>query len=179
VAAASVSSLNYTASFKGEQPRLLGTNAITLVPARQERGQQVDTAIDELGLLSSMRVLRPKMHGSSQAAIADGARVRPLGSSASTPGLFGGRKYGRHSEPYGGGDWVVPRQPPRPPRPPRRRKPADSTAGAGGSMSSSASVGTLPGSRRTLDFGKIGGARVGERFELPITSCNSLDRPTW
>ena len=100
------SSRNYVASFQSAQERL--------APSRRlEHGQL--GSYGYLGTADGMSVREPK-RGSS--AFRSGTKLSGSKSTSSLPG----RTRSRHAEPYGGGDWVVPRVPP----PPRRRRPAKS-----------------------------------------------------
>ena len=174
LAAVGASPLNYTASFNSSQQRLAP-------PRKLERGQL--STYD--ALVGTMRVHDPKRASST---FKSAGRTRPPGlqASTSTPSFGGGRSTKvsqRQREPYGGGDWVVPRAPPLPPKRKVAKPPSASASAV--SLSTSASAASLvPGDTswtvpkgKKSSFGTRGG-RPGERFEVLPEGFGSQPLPT-
>ena len=156
LASVASSSRNYMATFSSAQERF--------APAAKKEPGQMST-YSYLGTADGMSVREPKRLSSTFKLPVSG---KTLSGSASTPALPGaGRRKGRHAEPYGGGDWVVPRAPPLPPR--RRRGDKDGRGVA--KSASTASLNMVPNwdatsSKGSLSFGSTGASRAGARSEL-------------
>ena len=175
-------------AFLSEQPRLAPL-------PRREPGQFQQ---EEGFVLRSLQVFEPKRETSTfKKPVLNKSASGPSGSFGS--GRFLSKTAEAAREPYGGGDWIVPRLPPK-----RRRNlkkiPAhilkDPLSGPSLSASSSA-ANLVPGDAfgpigltvaRPIGLGARGhltgsfggfGACVSERSMLPVSSCSSLDRPTF